>query len=256
METDVLVTERNDVLFVTLNRPDRRNALSDAVLDRLLDLTGTMRGDLRAVVIRGAGGIFCAGGDIKQFKAALQGAPAADIARYNRRYGTVLRNLDELPVPVIAAVEGAAIGGGMGLAAIADVTIAERQAKFSLTETTLGLPPAQICAFVVARIGAHQARRLMLTAARFGADEAARIGLVDEVTDDVDAAIDAVLDRVRRCGPAANAMTKRLVAAMAEHSLDAFLDHAADAFAKAMLAPEAREGVQAFLDNRKPVWAA
>lgn len=256
MENDILVSEHNDVLFVTLNRPDRRNALSDGVLDQLLDLTTTIEDGLRAVVIRGAGGIFCAGGDIKQFKSALQGAPAADIARYNRRYGTVLRNLGALPVPVIAAVEGAAIGGGMGLAAIADITIAERGATFALTETTLGLPPAQICAFVVARIGAPQARRLMLTAARFGADEAIRIGLVDEVAGDVDAALDAVLQRIRRCGPAANAMTKRLVAAAAEYPLDAFLDHAADQFAKAMLAPEAREGVQAFLDNRKPVWAA
>ena len=255
MSDEILVEDMNDILYVTLNRPELRNPLSDLVLDRLVQINGNIRQGLRAVVLRGAGGIFCAGGDIKQFQSALQGAPAEEIARYNRRYGDILRRLNEIPIPVISAVEGAAIGGGMGLVAIADITIAERNAKFALTETKLGLPPAQICAFVVDRIGAHNARRLMLTAARFGAEEAARIGLVDEVTDDVDAAINAILGSISLCGPNANAMTKQLVAATQKMPVDELLNYAAEMFADAMLSAEAKEGVQSFIDRRKPVWA-
>lgn len=255
MSDEILVEDTNNVLYVTLNSPELRNPLSDVVLDRLMQITRNIRKGLRAVVLRGAGGMFCAGGDIKQFKSALQGAPAEEIARYNRRYGDILRRLNEIPVPVISAVEGAAIGGGMGLAAIADITIAERNAKFALTETKLGLPPAQICAFVVDRIGTHNARRLMLTAARFGVEEAVRIGLVDEVTDDVDSAIKATLDSISLCGPDANAMTKQLVAATQKMPLDELLDYAAEMFAAAMLSAEACEGVQSFIDRREPAWA-
>lgn len=109
--TDILADARASVLFLTLNNPERRNALSDAVLDRFLELTEQPPEGLRAVVIRGAGGIFCAGGDIKQFRTDLQEKSPAEIAAYNRRYGEILRRLDELPLPVIAAVEGAAMGG-------------------------------------------------------------------------------------------------------------------------------------------------
>ncbi len=256
MQDDILVEERDGALFVTLNRPDRRNALTDVVLDGLLALTETMRPGLRAIVIRGAGGIFCAGGDIRQFQSILQGAEVREIAAYNRRYGEILKRLCEVPVPVVAAVEGAAMGGGIGLASVADITIASSDVKFSLPETTLGLPPAQICAFVVARIGPHQARRLMLTAARFDAAEAVAIGLVDEIVDDMDAGIASILARIRRCAPGANAMTKQLVGAVAQRPLDQLLDDAADLFGEAMLGDEAREGVQAFLDTRKPAWTA
>lgn len=254
--TDVLVEERAGVIHVTLNRPDRRNALSDTVLDRLLEVTAELRPGVRAIVIRGAGGMFCAGGDIKQFQSALQGAPAEEIAAYNRRYGTILEALDVAPAPVIAVVEGAAMGGGMGLASVADVTIASADTQFALTETKLGLIPAQICAFVVQRIGEHQSRRLMLTASRFGAVEALRIGLADVVSDDVDAALQEVLSEIAVCAPGANAMTKRLVAdAVSERRRTEVLDRAAALFAESMLADEAHEGVRSFTERRTPPWA-
>jgi isohexenylglutaconyl-CoA hydratase len=253
--TDILADVRDSVLFLTLNNPERRNALSDAVLDRFLELTEQPPEGLRAVVIRGAGGIFCAGGDIKQFRTDLQEKSPAEIAAYNRRYGEILRRLDELPLPVIAAVEGAAMGGGMGLASIADITIAHSGAKFALSETRIGLPPAQICAFVVARIGAHQSRRLMLTAAQFDAEEACRIGLADVISDDIDSAVESTLARIFRCAPGANAMTKQLIATTQALPLGATLDHAADLFSDAMLGDEAREGLEAFLQRRTPAWA-
>ncbi len=261
---DLLVETRNGVLYVTLNRPESRNALSEKVLDGLQLVCDYVVSDataLRALVLRGAGGVFCAGGDIKGFRSAfLDGhVDAIEIAAANRRYGVLLAELDQLPVPVIAAIEGAAMGGGVGLAAIADVAIATADTTFSLTETTLGLPPAQIAPFVIARIGAHPARRLMLTAARLDGIQAAKVGLVDEVVADsagLVVAVEQTLHRIRRCAPGANAMTKALVHASATLPLDELLDHSAHRFAEAMLGAEAREGVGAFLNRSKPVWAS
>jgi isohexenylglutaconyl-CoA hydratase len=262
--SDVLVQEHDGVLHVTLNRPDRRNALSATVLEslqRIADHVQTRCGELRAVVIRGAGGVFCAGGDIKDFRNVFQDGEVdrSAITAGNRSYGTLLSRLDRLPVPVVAAVEKAAMGGGVGLACIADITIATADTVFSLTETTLGLPPAQIAAFVVDRIGTHQARRLMLTAARVDAAQAARIGLADIVVPDaaaLDAAIDDTLTHIRRCAPGANAMTKTLVCETKTRPRADLLDYAADRFADAMLDHEAHEGVSSFLQKRAPTWAA
>ncbi|AXQ31836.1 enoyl-CoA hydratase/isomerase family protein [Solimonas sp. K1W22B-7] len=259
---DLLLDERAGVLTVTLNRPERRNALSATLINSLQQLATYARqnhGTLRAVVLRGAGGVFCAGGDIKDFRSVSQNgvSDARQIAAHNRTYGTLLSALDRLPQVVIAAVEGAAMGGGVGLASIADITLATADARFSLTETTLGLPPAQISPFVVARVGAHQARRLMLTAARFDAATAAALGLVDEVLADsiaLDRAIERVLAQVLRCAPGANAMTKNLVHAAATTPLDELLDTAAAQFAAAMLGAEARDGVSAFISKGHPSW--
>jgi isohexenylglutaconyl-CoA hydratase len=261
--TDLLVETRDNVVYATLNRPESRNALSENVLTSLQKLCQHVHahlGELRALVLRGAGGVFCAGGDLKAFSSVFQsGEMDADaIARANRRYGTLLDTLDRLPVAVIAAVEGAAMGGGVGLAAIADVAIATADATFSLTETTLGLPPAQIAPFVTARIGRHKARRLMLTAARLDGWQAAGVGLVDEVVADaaaLDEAVATTLGRIRRCAPGANAMTKALVNATAEIPLSELLDHSAQRLAEAMLGPAAKEGVAAILSKRKPAWA-
>lgn len=244
----------DEVLYLTLNRPDRRNALSDDILDALLAATDDLPASLRAIVIRGAGEVFCAGGDITQFKANLQGGDPGEIAAYNRRFGTFLARLRGVGAPVIAAVQGAAMGGGMGLAAAADITIANPGVRFSLTETTLGLPPAQICAFVVSRIGATAARRLMLTAALFDTADAHRLGLIDEVAGDLDDAVAAVLAQIRRCGPRANAATKALIDRCLHDPLPQVLDSAAADFAAAMLGDEAREGVCAFLERRSPAW--
>ncbi|KAA0020095.1 enoyl-CoA hydratase/isomerase family protein [Antrihabitans cavernicola] len=256
----VLVEERARVLYVTLNRPDQRNALSAAVIDGLNQIAQYVeKAGLRAVVLRGAGGVFCAGGDLKMFRDIFQGdAPdPAQIEAVNRSYGRVLAAWDRLPVAVIAAVEGAAMAGGMGLAAIADITIATAGTRFALTETKLGLTPAQISPYVIDRIGLHNARRLMLTSMVFDADAARRLNLVDEVVADsaaLDEAVTRVVNQVLRCAPEANALTKELAHAALATPREEMLDHAAQRFAQIMLGDEAREGVASFLGKRDPEW--
>ncbi|MFD4459268.1 enoyl-CoA hydratase/isomerase family protein [Nocardia sp. NPDC058480] len=258
---EILLKERGGVLYVTLNRPEQRNALSTEVLNGLCRVADHIeKAQLRAVVLRGAGSNFCAGGDLKSFRDVFQGdtPDPAQIAAVNRTYGTALAAWDRLPVAVIAAVEGAAMAGGMGLVAVADITIATESARFALTETKLGLTPAQISPFVIDRIGLHHARRLMLTSLVIDATEAKRLALVDEIVADtaaLDAAVARTVNQVLRCAPGANALTKELAHTALDMDREALLDHAAARFAQTMLGAEAREGVAAFLGKRDPEWA-
>jgi isohexenylglutaconyl-CoA hydratase len=179
------------------------------------------------------------------------------IARGNRDYGTFLSRFEALPQTVVVAVEGAAFGGGLGLMCVGDVVLATSDARFALTETTLGIPPAQIAPFVAARVGVARARRLALTGVRFDGREAARIGLVDIVCDDpeaLDASLAKLLADINRCAPKASAATKRLLLASVTTPRDRLLDEAAEAFAQALRGEEGREGVTAFLEKRRPRW--
>jgi isohexenylglutaconyl-CoA hydratase len=179
------------------------------------------------------------------------------VAQQNRRFGAFLQRFDSLPQTIVLAIEGAAFGGGLGLAAIGDVVIATGETRFAMSETGLGIVPAQIAPFVAARIGVSEARRLALTGLRFDGREAGRIGLVHYVCDDtaaLEAKLAAVLAEVGRCAPGANAATKRLLLASRSMPLDALLDAAADAFAAALRGEEGREGVNAFLEKRPARW--
>lgn len=266
----LLTTLDQGVLHVTMNRPERRNALSPQMVEELITLFGTVGGEpsLRAIVLRGAGGNFCAGADLKGMQSARSSSaadtlqPASDakqvVARGNRRFGELMTIVGGAMAPVIAVVEGAVMGGGFGLVCVSDVALALRDARFGLPETGLGLIPAQIAPFVVQRVGLTQARRLMLTGARLDGREAAVLGLVHEVFDDqqaLDTGLNGVLTQVRRCGPRANAATKRLVLGSIGRDLASVLDEAAQVFAEASLGDEAREGTQAFVEKRLPKWA-
>lgn len=249
------------ILSVTLDRPDSRNALNETMIDELSALADGLDsaplGTVRAQVLRGAGDSFCAGGDVHDFRSLLS-ADEETIAARNRRFGALLERLDMLPFVVIAVVEGAAFGGGVGLVAVADVVVATRDARFALSETGLGLPPAQIAPFVTARIGLARARRLALTGVRLDAGEAQRIGLVDRLVDDggdVDTALAAILSDVLRTAPEATATTKALLLATREKSGGTLLDESAIAFARAIRGAEVAEGVAAFLARRPPSWA-
>jgi isohexenylglutaconyl-CoA hydratase len=255
------------VLHVTLNRPERRNAMSSQLVDELcatFDATRTLP-ELRAIVLRGAGGNFCAGADVKNMSSTREGASAAPMgdpkqlaARANRRFGDVMTAAQATDAPIVALVEGAVMGGGFGLVCVSDLAIALSDARFGLPETGLGLIPAQIAPFVVQRIGLTQARRLMLTGARFDGIEALRIGLVHELassTQELEAKLAAALTQIRRCGPRANAATKRLVLGSLGRPLPELLDEAAQVFAEASLGDEAREGTTAFVQKRPPSWA-
>ncbi len=260
----LLLERRGSRLHVTLNRPEARNALNrDMVGDLLAVVELLERGsDIATIVLRGAGGTFSAGGDIKgfleQIKTPLPAAGEADpIAVNNRRFGGFLARFDALPQTIVLAIEGAAFGGGLGLACIGDVAVCMADTRFAMSETGLGIPPAQIAPFVAARIGVPQARRLALTGMRFDGREAGRIGLVHHVCEDTaafEATLAKVLTDIGRCAPGANAATKRLLLASRTTPLPELLDQAADAFAQCLRGPEGQEGVAAFLDKRKPSW--
>jgi isohexenylglutaconyl-CoA hydratase len=266
MTSTLLCAESDGVLHVTLNRPERKNALSPLMLDELIATLNAARPrtDLRALVLRGAGGTFCAGADVKEMAGRPAGATASGgdpkqaVARGNRKFGEVMTALQAISAPVVAVVEGSVMGGGIGLVCASDIAIALASARFGLPETGLGIIPAQIAPFVVQRIGLTQARRLMLTGARFDGAEAARIGLLHEVHAEVaqlDAALQRVLSEICRCAPRANAATKRLVLDSLGGDLQRVLDDAAQVFAEASLGDEAREGTLAFVEKRLPSWA-
>ncbi len=164
----------------------------------------------------------------------------------------------QLPFVTIAVVDGAAVGGGMGLAAAADIVIATQRARFALTETSLGLPPAQIAPYLVGRLGERTARRLALTGARLDGREAAAVGLADVYCDSVEASdveLAALLEAIERCAPGANAETKRLLRACRAEPPDVYIETAARSFAAALRGPEGREGLAAFAGKRAPSWA-
>lgn len=266
--TELLALRREGwVLHVTLNRPEVRNAMSFAMIDEIIAVFDAIADtqDIRAVVLRGAGGHFCAGGDIKDMAKARMlpagdqpGGPDDPLALANRKFGTMLTVVEDAPQAVIAVVEGTAMGGGFGLACVADVTLTTADASYRLPETSLGLPPAQIAPFVVRRIGLTQARRLAVTGGRLEGRKAHAIGLAHEVYDDaaaLEAGLAGVLDDIRKCAPGAVAVTKDLVIASVEEDLDDLLDRGAQAFAKAVRGPEGNEGTMAFVQKREPAWA-
>ncbi len=261
-EVQDLILERDaDTLTIWFNRPETRNALSArmaAELAEVLELLPQAR-DLRFVVLRGMGGSFCSGGDLSMFRTVFQdGASREDIVESNADFGRLLRGVSALPQLFVVAIEGAAMAGGLGISCIADVVIATANARFALSEVTLGIPPAQITPLVIQRVGASEARRLLLTAQSFDGSEALRLGFAHQVVADsaaLDAALAALLEEARRGAPGAIALTKEIIAASAALEPDALVRFAAERFADAMLGAEAREGMAAFAGKRPPHWA-
>jgi len=263
MTAENIILEKSDGwMTIWFNRPEVRNALSNEVIDELTAILKGVRDDrsVRGITFRGKGNIFCAGGDIKGFKAVFQGGEldAGDVARVSRVAGELFNLVNQMPQVVVMLVEGAAIAGGLGLVCTGDVVAVTADAKFGITETSIGLPPAQIAPFVVRRIGLSAARRYMLTGIRFDGRVAGEIGLADFVVDDAAGldAVEAEVQRgVRRCAPGANAVTKALALATQDLDMDAMMDLAGEKFAQCMLSEEGREGVASFIEKRKPNWA-
>ena len=250
-------------LTVWLNRPEARNALSGEMMTELLDLFNTLRisTGIRAVTLRGKGGVFCAGGDLKGFKAIFQGEDQSiyDITRANEEMGTLLDLINESPQVTIALVEGAAMAGGFGILCACDLVAVTKDAKFAMTETTIGIPPAQIAPFVAARIGLPAARRLALTGGRLTGADTLTLGLADHVADDAEGLVEyeaTMRHRIRKCAPGANAITKDILLATRTMDRAEMIKHASQGFARAMLSDEGRDGVASFLEKRAPYWAA
>jgi isohexenylglutaconyl-CoA hydratase len=261
-ETLLLRRERSR-LHVTLNRPQVKNALNPVLIGELRTVFQNLRHrrDIKVVILRGAGGTFCAGADLKNMEQSIierRPDERDPIALNNREYGTFLEMVNTTPQVVVAAVEGYAIAGGFGLLCVSDVAICTEDAGFAMSETAIGIVPAQIAPFVAARIGVPQTRHLALTAARFKGPEALRLGIVHHLVKDtaaLDAKLEEVLKQIDRCAPLANALTKAVVMKVGSEPLSSVLDFAADRFAEARRSPEAAEGLRAFAEKRAPKWA-
>jgi methylglutaconyl-CoA hydratase len=258
--SEVLIAERRapGVVQLTLNRPAAHNALSPALteaLERAIEALGRDAA-LRALVLTGAGESFCAGGDIKAMRAMVEGTRSERMAR-SARFSRLLAAIRALPVPVLARVNGPAYAGGAGLVSVADIAIAAETARFGFTEPRIGIAPANISPYVLARVGATAARRLFLTAQRFEAADGLRLGLYDRVVpaQALDAAVDAELEAILQCSPSALAACKRLIAEVPGKEGEVVMAYTATLLAELWETDDAREGIAAFNEKRKPRWA-
>lgn len=254
------LARRGVCAHVVLARPDVRNALNAemiAELTQVFDVLGADP-DTRAVLLAGEGAAFCAGADLTWMRAARSWTEA-ETAADSRALATMLRTVATCPKPVVARVHGPAIGGGVGLAAAADICLAGPDAAFRLPEVLLGLSPATIGPHVIAAMGARAARRYWLTGEAVSATEAARLGLAHAAFPDLDA-LDAEVDTVLRAlagaAPGALAETKALIRRLGDAEDAAALDdETAALIARLRAAPEGQEGMAAFFEKRPPAWA-
>ena len=249
-------------LEITLDDAPRQNALSWEMVEAFdAALAESVAEKRSSLIIRGANGIFCAGADLKSLSGALSQTPApgeADpIRKFNAAGGRFFARIATHPMATIAIVDGAAVGGGFGVVCACDIVIATPRARFALSETSLGLTPAQIAPYVVARLGAPLARRLALTGARIDGREAFAIGLADyycEGDEEREAIVEKLLGQIARCAPEANAEAKRLIAQSRGGATEAYIEEAAASFAASLRGAEGREGIAAFVDKRTPAW--
>ncbi|HEV7920520.1 MAG TPA: enoyl-CoA hydratase-related protein [Thermoanaerobaculia bacterium] len=249
------VEEVGGVLHVTLDRPEVHNAFNDELIGEAIDLfTGLAANTtLRAVVLQGRGANFCAGADLNWMSRMVAYSREENI-RDSAKLAKMYSLIDECPLPVIARVQGAAIGGGVGLVAVCDIAIAARDAKFGLSEVKLGILPAVISPYVIAKIGRSHARALFLTGERFDAARACDIGLVHRVVDDVDAAVSETVALIKSSGPEAVRECKKLIGYVSTHELADAIPYTIEAIAERRTAVEGQEGMGAFLRKEKAPW--
>ncbi|WP_296533659.1 enoyl-CoA hydratase-related protein [Rhodoferax sp.] len=256
---------------ITLNRPALRNAMSLQMVAELQAALVALEADksVRVLVLRGAGGHFCAGADLQDMASArmraLQNPPASTqasvaldaVAQVNAQFGDLCVAYAQTPLALVAVLEGSVMGGGLGLACVADVALASESAVFRLPETALGVVPAQIAPFLVERLGYSQAKRLAVTGGRLNAANALAMGLVHAVhaPEQIDAVLAAVLAEIQACAPGAVAATKALMAKARLCEPASLVQEAARIFSRAAQGPEGLEGIAAFLQKRKPSWA-
>lgn len=244
---------------LTLNRPEAKNAMSPGMIVELREAARQLAADdkVRGVVLTGAGDVFCAGGDLKGMQTQIFNSregrinDATELAR-------LLAELDQLPKPLIGRINGPAFGGGLGLISVCDLAIGLTTAKFALTEVRLGLIPATISPYVVARLGVTHSRRVMLNASEMDGAQAARLGLLSEAVapNELDAAVDREVAALLRCAPGAVARAKELIRFVSRHDTEANIAYTAERLADAWESPELQEGIAAFLEKRKPAWQA
>ena len=258
MSSNVISERAGGVATVTLNRPEVRNAFDEHLIAELTDLFQELDQDdgVRVVVLGGTGKSFSAGADLNWMRRTAEYSKAGNFEDA-LRLARMMRSLDTLSKPTVAKVHGAAFGGGIGLVACCDLVVAAESAVFSFSEVRLGLLPAAIGPYVLAAIGSRNARRYFLSAERFSADEARRIGLVHEVVPaaELDARVETLLAELLKGGPQAQRTCKAFLADIQGKPLDEGLTHyTSERIATRRASEEGQEGVNAFLDKRPPNW--
>jgi methylglutaconyl-CoA hydratase len=245
------------VATVRLERPEVHNAFEPRLIGRLTEIFHELSQDsnVRAVVLAGAGKSFCAGADLQWMQQIARYGQAENLEDARRLAG-MFEAIDRCPKPVVGRIQGAAMGGGMGLIAVCDVVVADRSARFAFTEARLGLAPAVIAPFVLAKIGPGAARELFLTARQFGAEEAQRLGLVHRVAEEqqLDAGLSEVLKELLAGAPAAQAACKALVRRVAVERAEGIRDFTTSLIAELRGSSEGRAGMAAFLARSKAPW--
>jgi methylglutaconyl-CoA hydratase len=241
--------QAGDVLRITMSRPEQRNAFDAALIQELAEAFSAVGEAVRAVVRAGEGKSFSAGADVEWMRAAAALSSEENDADA-RRLRMMLESIDSCPAPVIARVQGHALGGGCGLVACSDIAVATPDTKFAFSEVKLGIIPAVISPFALAKIGAGAARRYFVTGERFDAETALRIGLVHELAEDLDAAVDALLEELRSAGPEAARHAKKLVLERPDGLATE------RRIAQRRASEEGQEGLKAFVEKRDPSWAS
>lgn len=245
------------VEYLTLNRPEVRNAFNEHVIQELTAWAAAVGADkgVRVVVLAGAGSAFCAGADLT-WMAGMASYTHAENVRDATAMATMYSAIDRLPIALIGRVHGAALGGGAGLAALCDIVVADEHAVFGFTEVKLGIVPAVVSPYVLAKIGASAARELFLTGMRFDAARAKEIGLVHAVVtgDQMDRRVAEYVQEILSAAPEAIATAKELLKNIAGRPAQDMIALTADTIAARRASPEGQEGMRAFLDKRKATW--
>lgn len=256
-ETIGVVTDARGVATLTLDRSEKHNAMSAVMLAELTQAAADLAADdaVRVVVLTGAGKSFCAGGDLDWMR-AQRDMDAATRSREAGKLATMLGALNRLPKPLIGRVQGNAFGGGVGMACVCDVTVGVETAKFGLTETKLGIIPATIGPYVLARMGEGRARRVFMSGRIFGADEAVDLGILARSVpaEDLDAAVESEVVPYLSCAPGAVAAAKQLARDLGPRIDDEVVAHTIAALSARWETEEAAEGIGAFFDKRKAAW--
>lgn len=258
-ETLDIRTDDRGVAYVTLNAPDKRNALSARMISDLTDMAKTLGAEAatRAIVLGGAGKVFCAGGDLNWMKAQIEADRETRMAEA-KKLAMMLNALNEMPTPLIGRIHGGAFGGGVGMACVCDVAIADNATNFGLTETKLGLIPATIGPYVLARMGEGNARRVLMSARLFSAGEAASLGVIARAVpeDELDIAVEAEVAPYLSVAPEAVGAAKALTRALGSRIDPGVIDDTIRRLADTWEGEEATHGIASFLGKTPARWAS
>ena len=252
-ETLLIDQDKRGVVTLTLNRPEKRNALSAKMIDELTNFAVSLTSDIRIVIIQGAGSLFCAGGDLEWMNAQIKADRTTRITAA-RKLASMLKALNELPVPLIAKVHGAAYGGGVGLACVCDFVISCPNVKFGFTETRLGLIPATIGPYVVGKMGEAKAREVFMSAKIFSEVDAKRLNIVSEISDDLDQSVEDQIIPYLKTAPKAVSEAKGLVRSLGFTIDEQVIERTIEQLADIWEGEEANHGISAFLNKSKPRW--